>query len=676
VWKKLFAVENTEIDGGSVNDMTCESIPDAAYGVYGIKDVATDGEGKVYFRLPESAEGTVALMADDDVYAEFVAPESSNTEEETLTTDYRFAPIIGGELGTAIVKTEYREQLEAETYENATIRDWKITDGDLPAELGIEDGEISGTPSAATIAAFTVTASTQYDLGKKRMSLLVRDATPDARIDYRAGELAGLAGNAAYKINGRTETSNADGRISIIAAWFGENVPIIKTPFASVRECDSDAQMLNIPERPRVPIIYAEDESAAGENDGKLISTTSEMEYSTDQANWTDCSNGVTGNLPPGIYYVRVKATESSFASHAKHVLIESGEARTRVLAVTAPAFENVTYGYERPSAKAIRISNIGSADTTISSVTLSSDAGDPAFEISDGEDMVSAGAINETWTIQPLANLDAGEYTATITVTYERDDGAATAIGSVSFIVEKADPIYTTPTGLTAKVGQTLADVSLPDGFTWEDSEATSVGDPGTNPFLVTFSPEDPVNYHTITGIEVEIEVVADPPKKIIYEVLEHFGTWTGNGTVSAKIDAEHEKFQGLHHQGAEIDPSDYTVTEGSTVVTLHEDYLKEHPERVHAFTATFDDGRSEKIGLKIAPASGAPDKPGGGQDDPAGKQTGDAAGNAGNAKTGDDSLPWLWLAVLLLAATGCTVGAIMRRRCAIQTAHRKALK
>ena len=60
-------------------------------------------------------------------------------------------------------------------------------------------------------------------------------------------------------------------------------------------------------------------------------------------------------------------------------------------------------------------------------------------------------------------------------------------------FVVAKATPTYTVPTGLTAKYGQTLADVTLPDGWSWMDS-SESVGGASTaaKTFQAKFTPKD----------------------------------------------------------------------------------------------------------------------------------------------------------------------------------------
>ena len=70
---------------------------------------------------------------------------------------------------------------------------------------------------------------------------------------------------------------------------------------------------------------------------------------------------------------------------------------------------------------------------------------------------------------------------------------------------VEKADPVYTAPSGLKVCVGGTLSDIELPMGWAWKDS-TTSVGDEETPAsFPATFTPEDRKNYNTV---ETEIAV------------------------------------------------------------------------------------------------------------------------------------------------------------------------
>ena len=84
------------------------------------------------------------------------------------------------------------------------------------------------------------------------------------------------------------------------------------------------------------------------------------------------------------------------------------------------------------------------------------------------------------------------------------------------STITNKLVPEYEVPTGLTATEGQTLADVKLPEGFTFVAPPDTSVGKKGINKFTVIYIPKDTNKYEIVTGIEVFIEVTEGTKKEI----------------------------------------------------------------------------------------------------------------------------------------------------------------
>ena len=71
----------------------------------------------------------------------------------------------------------------------------------------------------------------------------------------------------------------------------------------------------------------------------------------------------------------------------------------------------------------------------------------------------------------------------------------------------KKAIPNYTAPTGITATYGQTLADVTLPDGYEWEDGSII-LDNLGVFLFNVKFVPADTDNYEVVYGIEVVVTV------------------------------------------------------------------------------------------------------------------------------------------------------------------------
>jgi len=95
----------------------------------------------------------------------------------------------------------------------------------------------------------------------------------------------------------------------------------------------------------------------------------------------------------------------------------------------------------------------------------------------------------------------NAGTYNATITFD--------TAVAQVSFEILKANPTYTVPTGLSIEVGSTLADITLPSGWSWVNN-AQDVGEVGNNIFKATFTPLDTQNYNVVENVDVVVHVVA----------------------------------------------------------------------------------------------------------------------------------------------------------------------
>lgn len=64
-------------------------------------------------------------------------------------------------------------------------------------------------------------------------------------------------------------------------------------------------------------------------------------------------------------------------------------------------------------------------------------------------------------------------------------------------------------PANLTAMYGDTLADVTLPEGFAWQHETTTSVGNAGPNPFRVTYTTE---NNEVLKDITVPLTVAKAP--------------------------------------------------------------------------------------------------------------------------------------------------------------------
>ncbi|MDR1798220.1 MAG: hypothetical protein LBR44_12450, partial [Clostridiales Family XIII bacterium] len=125
--------------------------------------------------------------------------------------------------------------------------------------------------------------------------------------------------------------------------------------------------------------------------------------------------------------------------------------------------------------------------------------------------------------------------------------------------------------------------------------------------------------------------------PKLTVYHILEDFGTWSGEGDLTARIDAPYVKFVQLTYGGGVIPASEYDKWEGSTVIRLHENHLTTYPAGTHTLYAEYSDGHSEPITL-IVPESAAGGKAGG-TSGSSGNATGSGSGSASGSSNADSN-------------------------------------
>jgi len=138
---------------------------------------------------------------------------------------------------------------------------------------------------------------------------------------------------------------------------------------------------------------------------------------------------------------------------------------------------------------------------------TLTDRTGDLNAQVTYGYAVVDSGSV-QTWDISNPPALNAGTYRMFARIG-ETGNYYECNARYCEFVVEKATPDYTVPTGLTAKSGQRLADIKLPDGWSWMDS-SKSVGDASTvtKTFQAKFTPTDTDNYNMVENIELEVMV------------------------------------------------------------------------------------------------------------------------------------------------------------------------
>lgn len=161
-----------------------------------------------------------------------------------------------------------------------------------------------------------------------------------------------------------------------------------------------------------------------------------------------------------------------------------------------------------------------------------------------------------------------------------------------------------------------------------------------------------------------LRITIIDEVP--VTYPVQKHPDDWTGSGDAKAIVDADHTKFIRLVRDDANendlVEPIHYTIGAGSTVVTLHESYIKALGVGIYHFKAEFTDGSSERIRLEITSLSGGSGGTGGsggsggsGGNGNQNNQLGTGGfGTSGVPNTGDDA-DLMAFAILFLISGAC---------------------
>ena len=147
----------------------------------------------------------------------------------------------------------------------------------------------------------------------------------------------------------------------------------------------------------------------------------------------------------------------------------------------------------------------------------------------------------------------------------------------------------------------------------------------------------------------------------------------WTQNtdGSLVIRGDGEMSKFQNVKVDGVIVDAKNYTVTEGSTIITFTSDYLKTLSAGSHTFEMFWTDG-SASTNFAVVKNTTV-ESPKETIDNNSNISNNNAKTNVTDAKndnqngtatqTGDPMNLILWMGILMASLAGCT-GMIVRRK------------
>ena len=282
--------------------------------------------------------------------------------------------------------------------------------------------------------------------------------------------------------------------------------------------------------------LVGEKTITAGGSDGKITGVNEQMEYRKSGADsYTACTGTEITGLSAGTYEVRYKENNNYKESPA--------------FTVTVPDADMPVYILE--------IIN-GTGNGTYVEGTLVTITANPAAD----------GKVFDKWVKMYGDAVIADENSATTTVT--------TKIA---------------PTTIKA---------------TYKDSETTPTPNPEPNPEPnptpapnptpeATTPTPDPAPATTTPAASTTATPAASAPAQVTYDILDGAGSsWTQNtdGSLAIRGSGEISKFREVKVDGVTVDPVNYTVTEGSTIITFKPEYLKSLSAGNHSFELVWTDG------------------------------------------------------------------------------------
>ena len=165
----------------------------------------------------------------------------------------------------------------------------------------------------------TITIIDKETGDEKEITLPDRPNAPDVKLDTKT-ETINTKPGMEYSPDGGKTWIPAPGGLPV-GDLAGSTI-LVRYP-ATDGSFSSEPTEVEVPARENGPAVIPQDATGPSKKDGALVGTDNTMEYSPDGGRtWYDCANGSTGNLAPGSYLVRYKATEYTLASRPTIVTI------------------------------------------------------------------------------------------------------------------------------------------------------------------------------------------------------------------------------------------------------------------------------------------------------------------------------------------------------------------
>lgn len=162
--------------------------------------------------------------------------------------------------------------------------------------LGANEFEIRYKATDTDFASNSVTVRTK-----------IKEETPNITVDYKNNQLVGFDSESNYTLNDN-EITPIDGKLDIADNWYGRDLTITRKA-RNDEYVDSNSKSIHLPTLSLAPTGIAT-------ADYNIYNVNSDMEYKlTTETEWHEINSEILENVPFGIYEIRYKATDTTFAS-------------------------------------------------------------------------------------------------------------------------------------------------------------------------------------------------------------------------------------------------------------------------------------------------------------------------------------------------------------------------
>ena len=349
--------------------------------------------------------------------------------------------------------------------------------------------------------------------------------------------------------------------------------------------------------------------------------------------------------------------------------------AKDKLTSITAPQPINVANGTAYDAMNLPATVNIVTEGNTASSAQVTWDTTTPASGSYDPA-VLTQQTVTLNGTVDCPDSIDANGVSLTTTITI-----TISAAGIVT-----APSITAQPGNATVKAGETatftiaasgtdltyLWQIDRNDGNRWVNIDGataaiytTSTVDISCNGFKYQCVVSNSAGTDTSnTAVLTVTENTTPAPGSVDYEILDGANTsWEQNsdGSLSIRGSGAISKFVGVKVDGNLVDVKNYTVKEGSTIVTLKADYLNTLSVGNHTFEIIWTDGTASTR-FTVSKSDSGSDEPTD-NNGTSGSQTDDNH-QITAPKTGDNSHTGLWISLLGVSLAGLLSMIYVRKK------------